>query len=311
MTSQIGQKILVTGSSGLVGAALVPALRNKGIEVIGLDMRADCAARGDVRDVARVFREVARVDGVVHLAAVSRVVWGERDPALCRATNLGGLHNVLDAAARSARAPWVIFASSREVYGQPDSLPVNEDAPLRPMNVYGNVKAEGEHLVTQAQHAGQRACIIRLSNVFGSTSDHADRVVPSFARAAATGADLRVDGLDHTFDFTHIDDVVRGILALIELLGTGDRLPVPIQFVSGKPTTLGELAKLAIRLGGSGSSIRVAEPRNFDVARFYGNPSRAKALLGWQAQVKLGCGLARLVQAFRDDILPAATRQKA
>jgi nucleoside-diphosphate-sugar epimerase len=201
---------------------------------------------------------------------------------------------------QSARKPWLIFASSREVYGQPDVLPANEDSPLRPVNIYGSSKVEGERLVTEAQRAGLRACIIRLSNVFGSTTDHADRVVPAFARAAAFGAEMRVDGLDHTFDFTHLDDVTRGIVALIELLGSTESPPPPIHFVSGRPTTLGELAILAARIGQSGSVARSAPPRDFDVARFFGDPSRAKSLLGWQPLVGLEDGLARLIQAFRD-----------
>lgn len=296
----MNHRILITGSSGLVGTALTAALRAEGAEVVCLDLRAGVEAYGDVRDRARLHEVGADVDGIVHLAAVSRVISGERDPELCWATNVGGLRNVLEAAGSSARTPWLVFASSREVYGQPESLPATEDAPLRPVNIYGRSKVEGEQLVTAAQRAGLRACTIRLSNVFGSTSDHADRVVPAFARAAALGAELRVDGLDHTFDFTHIDDVTRGIVALVGLLASGESPPPPIHFVSGQPTTLGELANLAVSLGRPGSTIRAAAPREFDVARFYGDPSRAKALLGWQPQVRLEEGLAQLIQAFRN-----------
>lgn len=293
-------RILITGSSGLVGSALTSALLAEGTDVVRLDIRERGEARGDVLDRARVNKAVADVDGIIHLAAVSRVVWGERDPELCWATNVGGLRNVLDAAAQSARTPWLISASSREVYGQPEALPATEDAPLRPVNVYGRSKVEGELLVAEAQRTGVRATTIRLSNVFGCTSDHADRVVPAFARAATLGAELRVDGLDHTFDFTHIDDVTRGIVALIWWLAAGNAPPPPIHFVSGWPTTLGELASLAARLGQSGSAIRPSAPRDFDVARFIGDPSRAKALLGWQPLIRLEDGLARLVQAFHD-----------
>lgn len=296
----MNHRVLITGSSGLVGTALKSALLAEGCDVVGLDIRAQGEARGDVRDQARVDEAVAGVDGIIHLAAVSRVVWGERDPELCWATNVGGLRNVIEAAARSPHMPWLIFASSREVYGQPEVLPVTEDASLRPVNVYGRSKAEGELLVAEAQRVGLRACTIRLSNVFGSTSDHVDRVVPAFARAAALGDELRVDGLDHTFDFTHIDDVARGVVALTKLLAAGDAPPPTIHFVSGRPTTLGELASLAADLAQSSSLIRVAAPRDFDVARFFGDPSRAKALLGWQPLVRLEDGLARLIKGFRD-----------
>lgn len=299
-------RILITGSSGLVGSALVRELGIRGVEVVRLDNRASGPANGDVRDCERLRHAFAGVDGVVHLAAVSRVIWGEQDPELCWSTNVTGLRNVLDLALRSPTTPWVIFASSREIYGQPDRLPATEDCPARPVNVYGRSKVEGERLVAAAQRDGLRACTIRLSNVFGSTSDHADRVVPAFARAAVLGRELRIDGADHTFDFTHIDDVTRGIIALTELLDSSAIVPPPIHFVSGTPTTLGELATLAIRLAGTDSPIRHAAPREFDVARFFGSPARAKALLGWEPRVALEDGLAQLIRAFR---VPRAAAQ--
>lgn len=296
----MNQRILITGSSGLVGTSLTSALRAEQADVAHLDLRAHAEARGDVLDRKRVDKAVAGVDGIIHLAAVSRVVWGERDPDLCWATNVGGLRNVLDAAAQSAHKPWLIFASSREVYGQPELLPATENSPLRPVNIYGRSKVEGERLVVEASGAGVRACTIRLSNVFGSVADHADRVVPAFARAAALGAELRVDGCDRTFDFTHVDDVTRGIVTLVDLLAAGETPPPPIHFVTGRPTTLGDLARQAARLSEAGATIRSAAPRDFDVARFFGNPSRAKALLGWQPRIGLEDGLARLIQGFRD-----------
>jgi nucleoside-diphosphate-sugar epimerase len=295
----MNHRILITGSSGLVGSALVPALTSLGVEVARLDITANGAARGDVRDRERLRRAIAGADGVIHLAAVSRVLWGERDPELCWSTNVTGLQNVLELAASSPARTWVIFASSREVYGQPDRLPATEDCRVRPVNVYGRSKVEGEQLVSAAQRDGVRACTIRLSNVFGSTADHADRVVPAFARAAVLGHDLRVDGADHTFDFTHIDDVTRGIVALTELLGSRGVVPPPIHFVSGIPTTLGELAAMAIRIAGTSSGVRLATPRDFDVARFFGSSARAEALLGWKPRVHLEEGLTRLIQAFR------------
>lgn len=296
----MNNRILITGSSGLVGSALASASSSRGLDVVRFDLRAHGEAHGDIRDRNRLRESVADVDGVIHLAAVSRVIWGEQDPELCWATNVGGLRNVLELAAASPSTPWVMFASSREVYGQPDQLPADEDWPVRPVNVYGRSKVEGERLVAEARRSGVRACIVRLSNVFGSVDDHVDRVVPAFARAAALGHELRVDGADHIFDFTHIDDVTRGIVSLSELLGTSDCVPPPIHFVSGVPTTLGRLATLAIQISRSRSTLRTAPPRDFDVARFFGSPARAEALLGWRPRVSLEEGLTRLIQSYRD-----------
>ena len=262
-----------------------------------------------MRDARRVRQAVAGRHGIVHLAAVSRVVWGERDPETCREVNIGGLRNVVAAARSQKRQPWIVFASSREVYGQPDRLPVVEGAPLRPINVYGRTKAEGERLVMAARDDGLRTAVVRLSNVYGSTRDHADRVVPAFARNAVMGGALRVEGADHAFDFTHIDDAVRGIASLIRAL-TGGEAPPPIHLLTGCPLTLGKVAALAVELAGTGAPIVQAPPRSFDVSRFCGDPSRARRLLGWIPCVTLSQGLARLIRDFRGE-LGVPKRQEA
>ncbi|WP_019022878.1 MULTISPECIES: NAD(P)-dependent oxidoreductase [unclassified Thioalkalivibrio] len=295
------RKILVTGSSGLVGTAVTAALRVRGIETVPFDIRAAGEAHRDVRNPNQVRQVIPRIDGVVHLAAVSRVIWGEQDPEGCWETNVGGLQNVLDGITEAGHRPWMIFASSREVYGQPSRLPATEGSPKAPVNVYGRAKVRGEELIENARTAGLRACTVRLSNVFGSNTDHADRVVPAFARAAAMGETLRVDGADQTFDFTHVEDVTRGITTLAEMLADGETPPPPIHLVTGRPTTLGELAELAIRLGRSGSSIRYAPPRDFDVAQFFGAPDRARSLLGWRPSVSVEEGMTRLIHAFEFD----------
>jgi nucleoside-diphosphate-sugar epimerase len=291
-------KILITGSEGLVGSALRRKLESSGFEVRGLDIRADDSEAGDVRDTVNVRNAMRGCIGIIHLAAVSRVVWGERDPDLCWKTNVEGFRNVLEAADQLAIKPWVIFASSREVYGQPERLPADEETPLRPVNVYARSKVAGEQLIAEARDRGLRACVIRLSNVYGSTQDHPDRVVPAFARAALLGQPLRIDGCDHTFDFTHISDVVQGIAALVELLDRGVAPLPPIHFVSGVPTTLGQLAKLAIDVAQSDSTVTHAPPRNFDVAKFHGCPGRAQSLLGWSPCTSLRQGLTALINDF-------------
>ena len=292
------RKILVTGSSGLVGISLVSALERSGRSVRRLDLRPRAQGEpGDVRDEAAVRRMVTGCAGVIHLAAVSRVVWGERDPEGCWDTNVRGTRNVLEAAWLATPRPWVVFSSSREVYGRPDHLRVSEDAPLRPVNLYGRSKAEGERLVVDAGRRGLRTAVVRLSNVYGRVEDHADRVVPAFARAAVEGSPMVICGRGHTFDFTHVDDVVRGLVRLVEALEDG-LAPAPIHFPTGRPTTLGELAALANALGGDRSELIDGPERDYDVAQFVGDPSRAFELLQWQPEVDLSDGLRRLIRDF-------------
>ena len=286
--------ILVTGSEGLIGTALVRTLSDAGFDARGFDLRARGDAHGDILDLDALSRRIEGCAGVVHLAAVSRVIDGERNADLCWRTNVEGTRHVLDAALRHGR-PWVVYGSSREVYGQPPSLPAGEDTPIVPVNVYGRSKVEAERLVARADLP---SAMLRFSNVYGVTADHLDRVVPAFARQAVEGLPLRVDGADHTFDFTHLSDTVRGIMAVVASLEAGRALP-PIHLLTGVPTTLGELAALAVELAESSSLIREAPPRSYDVSSFYGDPSRAEALLDWRAEVPLRVGLARLIADFR------------
>ena len=295
----MSRRILMTGSHGLVGAAIRPLLETAGYDVVGFDIQADGAERGDIKDAERVRSGVTGCAGIVHLAAVSRVVWAERDPELCWDTNVHGLENILGAASQQDPRPWLLFASSREVYGQPGKLPATEETPLNPVNVYGRSKCEGESMVVSARTNGLRTAIVRLSNVYGRTADHKDRVVPAFAAAAALGRPLSVEGSDNVFDFTHIDDTACGILNLISLLEDGQNVS-PIHLLTGSPTTLGELSALAVQIADSDSPVHQATPRSYDVANFFGSPERAAHILNWTPKIDVAEGLSRLIADFRD-----------
>lgn len=306
------RRILVTGAAGLIGGLVSRLLRAEGIRVLPLDLRgANPAERGDFCDPARLAPLLAEADGVLHFAAVSRVVDGERDPDRCWDVNAVATGRLLDLAQQSPRRPWIAYASSREVYGQQEVLPVPEDAPLKPKNIYARSKAEAERLVVAARARGQQTAILRFSNVYGSIHDHADRVVPAFARAAATAASrqgdatVRVDGSGCTFDFTHVADVADGILRLVRRLNDGVRDLPPVHFASGRQTSLGELALLAQRVGGPALRIVEAPARGFDVHRFAGDPARAEQLFGWRATTRLEDGFARLAADFRGALADA------
>lgn len=295
------KKVLVTGSEGLIGSAIIKELEARGMLTSQLDICAkEEINRGDIRDYRAVTQAMADCSGVIHLAAVSRVIWGEQKPDHCWETNVMGTKNVLAAASHMSQKPWVIYGSSREVYGHPQSLPVPEDAPIAPVNIYGRSKAASEELVNQARATNLITSIVRFSNVYGSTSDHVDRVIPAFSRAASRSESLRVDGADHVFDFNHLEDTVRGLAALVDTLERGVNDLPPIHFVTGVPTTLGELASMAIELAQSSSGTVLSAPRSYDVARFIGNPSRAQDLLGWTPLIGIRDGLNRLIQDYRD-----------
>lgn len=288
------QRILITGSEGLIGSALSRTLSSY-CDIIPFDIRLDESQ--DIRSYSSLVSAVQNCTGIVHLAAVSRVIWAQQDPELCWETNVRGTHNVVGAALRKECPPWIIFASSREVYGQPMQLPVTEECPLRPVNIYGKSKKEGERVITDSQSDGIKTAIVRFSNVYGSVNDHSDRVVPAFIYNALQDKPLMVEGCKNAFDFTHVKDVVNGLFRVIELLDKGRHLP-PIHFVTGVPTNLGLLAKLVVRIAGSGSVINYDKPRTYDVSRFYGDPTSARELIGWQATIGTQDGIRLLCEDF-------------
>ncbi len=299
--ANVTSRILVTGSRGLVGSALTPALTDANFDVVEFDCCVEPGrpGYGDIRNADALRNAAEGCGGIVHLAAVSRVAWGEKDPELCIQTNVAGTANVLSAAEESLNKPWVLFSSSREVYGEPQRLPVLEDDCPSPVNVYGRSKADAEELVLNARRRGARIAIVRLANVYGSCRDHADRASPAFARTALAGLPLHVYGGKNAFDFTHISDVVQGLMSVVDLLARGTMdLPV-IHFATGRSTTLAELAHLAIRCANSRSPVIEYASHNYNVSRFVGNPQRAFQLLGWRATVEIENGMQALVDEFR------------
>ena len=101
-----------------------------------------------------------------------------------------------------------------------------------------------------------------------------------------------------------------GVLSLVEALQAGEVLP-PIHLATGLPTTLGELADLAAQLTGNRSTVIETPAPSYNVSRFLGDPSRARELLGWQARVKIGEGMSRLIEAFRHEMSPSPTSNVA
>lgn len=297
------QTILVTGSQGLIGRPLTRRLREEGYQVVGYDISSNF--RDDVLDLPRLTAAALDCSGIVHLAAVSRVIHGEANPARCYSVNVQGTSNILAAARTRAGGspPWILYASSREVYGQAQTLPVSESAGLHPINTYARSKVQAEQLVASSMlTGGLLTSIVRFSNVYGSTHDHQDRVVPAFARGAAQGGTLRVDGTDNLLDFTYVEDVIDALTAMIKLLAGGEALPT-LHLTSGEGTSLLELAQLAIQCAGKGT-VHIARSRDYDVSSFVGDPSLAKDVLGWTASTPLTEGMNRLVTAFSIYELP-------
>src|SRR6266571_2588203 len=185
-------RVLITGGNGFIGSHLAERLEELGHSVTLFDVHFNGNTtslrgpkiRGDIRDYPVVKDAVAGHDAVFHLAAVSRVAWGQMDPYTCWTTNQLGTLNVLEACRKSESRPLLFYASSREVYGEPQYLPVDENHPKKPLSVYGMTKLCAERACGSysdpSLSPAVNPVIFRFSNVYGSERDLPERVIRRF-----------------------------------------------------------------------------------------------------------------------------------
>ncbi len=291
-------KILVTGSAGLIGSSLVKHLERQNYEVIHCDIRLrDNPLSFFSEEIKPLLRECV---GVVHLAAISRVVHGEQYPELCRKVNVEDTTKFFELLKLLPNKPWIIYASSREVYGEQKNLPVLESTYLDPVNNYARGKVLIEKLVTNLANFGFNVAVLRFSNVYGGLLDHYNRVVPAFCINALRGDPIRIEGKECIFDFTYLEDVVEGISLTVEHLQNIKSSLSPIHFTACRPCTLEELANIVLEITGSNSRVNFYPGRNFDVSRFYGDFSKAKELLGWLPRHSLEEGLSKFIRNLKN-----------
>jgi UDP-glucose 4-epimerase len=235
--------------------------------------------QGDVRDRDLLARLTEGTDVVYHLAAQSNVLGAISDPDYSFTTNVVGTYEVLRAA-RVSGVRRVIFASSREVYGEPERTPVPETAPLRPKNAYGASKVAAEMYCHAFAEQGLDVGILRFSNVYGARDR--DRVIPLFIQNALAGRRLVVYGQDKTLDFVWIDRAIEALLRA----GTAPSLhPCPINIGSGVGVLLLDLAERVQSLVPQSGGIDVVTNRQAEVDCFVADVSCAKSVYGLEQAV--------------------------
>lgn len=312
--------IVVTGGAGFIGRYLVArlvansaAFGTRGEPVVVLDnlrrgssdalepliARGDVHfIEGDVRDPEALALAMRGAEYVFHLAAQSNVMGAEDDPDYTFATNVVGTQNVLQAAG-AAGVRRVVFASSREVYGQPASLPVPESALLAPKNAYGGSKAAGEMLCrVAAERNDMEIAALRFANVYGP--DDTGRVIPRWLDSAARGEDLLIYGGTQMLDFIWVGDVVsamvRAALAPRVIFAAAGMLPqtairegffVAINVGTGRGTTLAELADRIRQAVGTPVETRVLPARSAEVERFVPDVTLMRRALGLRPEPPL------------------------
>lgn len=281
--------VLVTGGAGFIGSHLVSALAASGVEVVVLDnlrrgRREPLAAlersgavrfvEGDVRDRATLAAAMQGLTQVYHLAAQSNVLGAVADLDYSFGSNVVGTFNVL-VAARDAGVSRVVFTSSREVYGEVDRLPVAEDRPLNPKNLYGASKAAGEVYCRALQAAdGPDVSVLRLANVYGPGDS--DRVIPIWLDRARRGLNLELYGGEQVLDLVPVELVVRAIRRAGELALGGQAINVG----SGLGTSLRDLAARVRALPAVAVGTTILPARSIEVTRFVADVTLMKTVLG-------------------------------
>jgi nucleoside-diphosphate-sugar epimerase len=308
-------RTLVTGGAGFVGSHLCERLLATGDEVICLDN----LATGRVANIAHLlgnprFRFVEhdvveplpllpRAHGIYHLASPASPPAYQRLPVETLRVNSEGTRRLLDLAARwGAR---FLFASTSEIYGDPLEHPQRESyrgnvSTIGPRSMYDEAKRFGEALTVAATEAqGIDTRIVRIFNTYGPRMDPADgRVVSNFIVQALRGEPLTVygDG-SQTRSFQYVDDLVDG---MVRLMASSYRAPVNI----GNPAelTVLEFATLVQRLTGAGSRIEFRPLPGDDPRQRRPDIALAKETLGWEPRVPIEVGIARTIEAFREEL---------
>jgi GDP-4-dehydro-6-deoxy-D-mannose reductase len=273
----------VTGGSGFVGRHLVALLEGA---------VAPSHAELDLLDAEAVRRAVAAAapKRIFHLAALASVARSWKEPHLVLSDNLEMTVNLLEAVREAAPEAAVVLASSSEVYGPPERLPVTEDAPLRPQNPYAVSKAACDLLAGQYADAhGLRVVRVRAFNQAGPGQSDAyvvGTITRQVAQAAAGGAGervIRTGNPDSARDFTDVRDTVR---AYVE----ASALPAGVYNVcSERATSVRTLVELAGRA--SGVTVRhevdTERVRSHDVPEVRGSAERLTSASGWQPEIQL------------------------
>jgi UDP-glucose 4-epimerase len=311
--------LLVTGGAGYIGSHTIVELLAAGHDVVCLDNYANSspvalervqaitgrrltAVEGDVRDAATLDRLFAghRIDAVVHFAALKAVGESVATPLAYYANNVGGTIELLDAMQRAGVRRFV-FSSSATVYGPPERLPIDEDAPIRATNPYGATKAMIEQIlrdVVAADPAWSVICL-RYFNPIGAHEsgrigedphDVPNNLFPFICQVAiGKRPQLAVFGQDWPTpdgtgvrDYLHVVDLAVGHLRAFEYTLAHPGW-VAVNLGTGQGVSVLELVRAFEQATGRSVPRVIAPRRPGDIAACWADPSRAGRLLGWRA----------------------------
>ena len=311
--------ILLTGATGYIASHTWLALEAAGFRVAGIDdfsnsspevlrrlaaLGADVSrfAHADVRDRAALDRLFAggAIDAVVHFAALKAVGESVAQPLRYYAVNVGGLVTLAEAM-RAHGCKTIVFSSSATVYGQPERLPIREDAPLSATNPYGATKLVSEGILKDVERSDPswRVALLRYFNPVGAhesgTIGEDPRGVPNnlmpYVAQVAVGkrARLEVFGNDYDTpdgtgvrDYLHVIDLAEGHVAALRHLLDG-RGSLTVNLGTGRGTSVLELIHAFERASGKPVPYEIVGRRPGDIAACWADPSLAEQTIGWRA----------------------------
>ncbi len=302
-------KATVTGAGGFVGPYLVKHLREQGDDVTEMDLFGPVEV--DVTDADSVLGAIdaAAPEVVYHLAALSHVGQSWSSPGKSFRVNAEGSLHVLRACVE-LKVPRVVMILSSEVYGDadPEHLPLNETAPLRPVTPYGASKVAADFLALQA-HLADNLDVVRV-RPFGHTGPgQSDQfVVPALAARIANAEhdgvnSIRVGSLTAVRDLSDVRDVVRAYRLLAELGESGEVYNV----CSGRGVSIREIADLLLAQATRPISLETDPTlvRAVDAPRMIGDNTRLRATTGWEPEFSLGQTLGDVLAAARAKVRSA------
>ncbi len=308
-------KVLVTGGAGYVGGVSVDTILEAGNSVVVLDdlttghaasvhpdARTVVGSYGD-EPATRALLESEGVDAILHCAARSLVGESVLDPAKYYRDNVAGGIALLEAA-RAAGVRQIVFSSTAAVYGVPDATPIPEDAPLRPVNTYGETKRTFEGaLHWYGQAYGIRSVVLRYFNVAGATDRLGEvhrpetHLIPNLLLAAEGGPELTLFGDDYATpdgtpirDYIHVADLADAHLAALEATSPEDPRTGPasgssVPLIANLGTSTGfsvrEVMRAAEAIVGAPIPHTVGPRRAGDPPDLVASNDLARRLLGW------------------------------
>lgn len=301
--SNIAQALVKEGARVTVVDALIPGLGGNRFNVEGIEDRIEIAI-DDVRDLAAVEKLVAGADVVFNLAAQVDHIASMDDPVRDLDISGKGALTVLEACRRTGRRIRVVFPGSRLQFGRPRSVPVAEDHPMNPMNIYAVHRLLGEcyHMV-YGRDLGLSTCVLRLSNPFGPRQQmrHSKYgILNWFIRLAIEGREITLygDGSQRR-DYFFVEDAVDAFLRAGSMAEADGQI---FNVGAGVPITVADAAESIVRVVKGGSVTRIPWPEDRsrqETGGYVTDISKVQKTLGWRPKVPFEEGVRRTAEYYR------------